>query len=173
MPLVSNPVDLDTLEHSVWLLWEEWLRGYFDGQPHTVSHRTRSCPAAFLSFQQSSLQVPLDGLGIHMVWIAPSRQQVRWDAIPGTQGRRVSTSVRWTFLVRARLEAQPGEQAALLAMEGASLLHWLLRSPLATASLAQKGITHVRPEFPVLISEVMGGFALRQMGCGATLDYWI
>ena len=174
MPLAAASIDIANLEHSVWSLWEEWLRGYFNGQTHTFGGRSRFCPVASVAFQQSALQNPLDGLGIHVVWVSPARQQLaRWDSEPGRHGRRMFTAVRWQFLVRARLEGAPEGQAAKLAMDAAAILYWLLRSPIAVASLSQKGIGHVRPDIPVLISDSASGFAMRQVGCGATLTYWI
>jgi hypothetical protein len=165
MPLSAAAVSELKLEESVMALWSEFLAGYFDGNTHTVGANSPGLkfPKAAFSFQQGRLPQPLNGLGVSVVWEAPSKIKKQWDNVgtPPVRQERAYGWALWMFLVRAELENGDGENAHKQCQSGSDRLYGLLNNSSAVLPLAEKGIHRLRPATPQMVA---GGKFLRGDG---------
>lgn len=182
MILSSNPVSELEIETSSLLLFFEWLTGFYDGTPHTVGLNaavpfpslkakdwTADKPTWNIRFQQSHLDQPLDGLGMTVVWSAPSIARVEWEEVNGVTQQVAYTKVLLMFWVRCAVPASVAGNATLQVRDCSEKLFALLQNPAATRGLKQKGIHRLRPGTPQAITET--NYAVRCVTCRATLRY--
>lgn len=175
----SPAVSEGQIESSTFNLFNEWLKGWFDGGTHAIGGNAAvTFPKAVLRYQQDKLPQPLsDQVGISMVWVNTSKVITSWKlalvagSLPARQ-QIANVQTTWLFMVRSEVENKKNCRAV------AELLFAILNNTNATLPLAQKGIHRLRPMPPQLISD--GGrrmekpdlnFALRMVQCGGTLRY--
>jgi hypothetical protein len=166
------------IESSVLELFNEFLKGFFDGGSHAVGGNASVLfPQAELRFQQASHTEPLNGVGISMAWVTGSLPKYHWETVNGTRQQMALMRPRWMFFIRAQLAESGSGNAKAAAQNAAQLLFALLENSAATKPLAQRGIHRLRPSSPQLISEGPGAipgdpaFAMRMVGCSALLRY--
>lgn len=181
----SPAVSEGQIESSAFNLFNEWLKGWFDGSTHAIGGNPAvTFPKAILRYQQDKLPQPLNepnlGLalvGISMVWVNTSKVILSWklNLVAGslpTRQQIANVQTTWLFMVRSEVENKKNCRTV------AELLFAILNNTNATLPLAQKGIHRLRPMPPQLISD--GGrrmekpdlnFALRMVQCSGTLRY--
>lgn len=153
MPLAAPSLAAFELEERLANLFEEWLRGYFDGADHAVGAQPAlKFPVAELRFQQSALSQPLKEVGITWVWVAASNKRRYWDTIGGTRQEISEDRASWFFFIRTNA-AKPEGNADRMCRTVADRLHGLLGNSAATRALAQRGVHQVCPGTPQLLSE--------------------
>lgn len=168
-PLTQPAVNANALETTVMALWQEFLRHYFDGNPHAVGATEPILfPKVELAFQQSALPQPLDaasGLAITLVWSeANPRRWKGWESVNGTRQEMLYQQVSWNFWVRAS-----GSNARAQGKLVADRLCGLLLNAAETRALAQKGIKRLKPLPPRAVQE--SAYTLRLLVVGATLRF--
>ena len=175
MPLVLNSprVDANAIEASVMTLWQEFLAGHFDGQPHDLGATSGVVfPRVDLAFQQSALAEPLDGapsagLALTVVWSETLQRRVsRWESLSGARQEVVQAPAAFNFWVRAT-----GANSRREAKRVADLLHGLLNNSYETRVLAQKGMQCVTALTPRAIQD--SDYCLRLVSVTARLRYVI
>lgn len=166
------------LESSTFNLFNEFLKGFFDGAAHVVGYNAPvAFPTAEIHFQQSSQTAPLNGAAISLVWISGSRPNYHWETVAGKTQRMATVRANWMFFVRAQKPDDGTGNAKALAMRTGELLFALLQNSTAVKPLAQKGIHRLRPSTPQLLSEGAGAksgdpaYAMRGIACAGTLRY--
>lgn len=172
--LTKPAVHVLAIEQSALELIEEFLRGWFDGQTHTLGGTDLVFPHAHLRFQQSSLPQPLNGLSITTLF-QPGRSRRDWSPSALGEGLQEwhTEDVTFSFWVRASLTAEATRTGQgnnhHLVREGADRLLALLSHSDATQPLAAKGIAHWRARLPQLVAE--GAYAVRLITAKAQLRY--
>ena len=167
------------IESSVFELFNEWLKDWFDGNAHSIgANAAVTFPKVVLRYQQDKLPQPLsDQIGISLVWVNTSKVRTVWKSNSATVAVRKDQQIAniqtvWLFMVRSELENKKNCRAV------AELLFAILNNTNATLPLAQKGIHRLRPMPPQLISD--GGrrmekpdlnFCLRMVQCSGMLRY--
>ena len=169
--LTKPSVDANALEASVMALWQEFLAGHFDGQPHAIGATNGVVfPLAELAFQQSALAQPLDtipapGLAITVVWSETLRKRSsRWENIGGARQEIAQEPTAFNFWVRAT-----GPNARRDGKTVADLLYGLLNNSYETRVLAQKGMQCVGALTPRAIQD--SDYCLRLLTVTARLRY--
>ncbi len=151
MPTLLNAAAVDALalEESVMKLFEEWLRGFFDGGTHVIGAAgSKKFPQAQLRFQQSALPQPLSTVGITAVWVAAAHVRKYWEG-----GQQISLDhASWMFLVRTDANSAAGN-ADLQCRTASDLLYAILANSAATRGLGQKGINKICPTPAQLLSD--------------------
>ncbi|HEV2329023.1 MAG TPA: hypothetical protein VGY56_09580 [Verrucomicrobiae bacterium] len=180
----SPAVNEAALETSTFDLFNEWLKGWFDGNAHAIgAGQPVTFPAAVLRYQQDKLPQPLGGqVGISLVWVNTSKVIYSWKMSPvpsgngtnATPARQQVANIKttWLFMVRSEVENKKNCRSV------AELLFAILNNTNAALPLSQKGIHRLRPMPPQLISD--GGrrmekpdlnFCLRMVQCNGVLRY--
>lgn len=181
MPTLQSAAVSETdFEASISKLFNEWLGLYFDGGSHAIGNNAAvSFPAAQLLFQQAAIPQPLDGTAISMVWVHRSKPRLFWDVVNGFRQQLALLDMVWMFIIRAQLVETGSGNAKLFARTTSDRLFAILQNNLASFPLAQKGIHHLRPETPVLMSDGDGakqgdpGYAMRALTCPGRVRYHI
>lgn len=146
MSLTSPAVNAVEIEKSVMTLLDEWLRKWFDGNPHTLGTNPDpvTFPTATVRCQQSALPQPLTGAGITAVWVTGTNVRTFWEG-----GQQLALDhVAFFLLVRATTD--------LPCRTASDALFALLRNPAGPKELAGKGIHKITPGTPQLISDGKG-----------------
>lgn len=176
---MNSPAVSETgIESSTFELFNEWLKGWFDGGAHAVGDNDPVVfPPAVLRYQQDKLPQPLGPqAGISLVWVNTSKIKLSWKKNPpdsATTWQQIgNVQTTWLFMVRSEIENKK------ICRRVAELLFALLNNTHAAFPLAAKGIHRLRPMPPQLISD--GGrrmekpdlnFCLRLVQCNGTLRY--
>jgi hypothetical protein len=182
--LTAPPVSAVAIEATVFALFEEWLRGYFDGGRHAIGAHAEEMPLstdgnttlttdadepltaditqiqfpeAVLRFQQSGLPALGGKVGLTAVWVHSSDLRKSWETVGGATQEMQVARATWQFIVRAEGPANStGDNAERRCRTAADLLHAILANSAASRPLAQKGLHRLRPDLPRLLSEGLG-----------------
>jgi len=173
MSLSSPAVNEMAIEAAVSTLFNEWLKGYFDGGSHAVGYNAPvTFPVAGIYFQQASIPQPLKGNAVSMVWLNRGKPRLYWDTVNGKQQQLALIDVAWLFMVRSQL-VEAGQGNAKKAVRDVSdLLFAILQNNFNAKPLAEKGIHRLRPETPQIISED-ASYLMRSVTCVGRLRYHI
>jgi len=177
---MNSPAVSETgIESTTFNLFNEWLKGWFDGDAHSIGRNEAvAFPKAILRYQQDKLPQPLgDQVGISLVWVNTSKVKLSWkftpvpNDVPARQ-QIANVGTTWLFMVRSEIENKKNCRAV------AELLYAILNNSNATLPLAQKGIHRLCPLPPQLISDGGRrtekpdlGFCLRMVQCSGVLRY--
>jgi len=176
-------------EGSALAIWNEFLSGYFDGGTHAIGAMPVQFPTATLRFQEASQPQPLAGVGISVVWVAPSRSTRRWDVLTSVEmvalpagtspnQERMRAHCAFLFLVRAMVaDGATGDNAQKQVQSAAGKLFGLLENTAATEPLSEKGLSKIRPSPARMAFPGDGapgedlGYRLRIVSCRAVLRW--
>lgn len=167
--LTKSAVDQFALEQTTLELVNEFLGGYFDGNPHAVGGRTLTFPKVELAYQQSAVSQPLHGVAITTVWTQGGKTWRGWETIGGARQQMFYTRTTMNFWVRGQGQATAQGTANARCQQAMDLLQGLLLNPDATRALAQKGISHLRPEPGGAV--MSADYVMRLIRCEAHLRY--
>jgi hypothetical protein len=180
MSLSAAPVSEFKLEETISLLFNEWLTGYFDGGSHAVGYNSPTpFPTAAILFQQAEVPQPLNGVAISLVWLTRAKPRLYWDAVNGKRQQLALVDLGWLFIVRAQLAEAGQGNAKKFAQNTSDLLFAILQNNNSAKPLAEKGIHHLRPETPQIMSEGTGAkqgdpaYAMRSVTCTGRVRYHI
>jgi hypothetical protein len=137
-------------------------------------------PKAALAFQQSAQPQPLSkttpvDAGLTVVWLGSNPRKLEWETVNGSRQQMAYAITSWMFYVRAEViaanpGATPGANAQERCRTTAARLVAVMRNSKAAFPLSQKGIMHLRPDDPRVISED-SRYIVRLVRCRGTLRY--
>jgi len=148
----------------------EWLKQWFNGQPHAVPGILEpvTFPRVDIGFDQGPPPQPREasaGCEIRVVMHPGSG-----DEYADVDGWTNYQAVRFHFWVRAALRhGTDGNTSQPLAGKLAALLFGILKHSDCTLDLARKNLTHLRPRPAMAITTIE--YACRQVACSALLVY--
>ena len=145
-------MNLWAVELSAKRLMAEWLKQWFNGQPHVVPGIPEpvTFPRVDIGFDQGPPPQPLEastGCEIRVVMHPGS-----YDEYADVDGWVSFQAVQFHFWVRAAIRPNAdGRTSQELAANVAGLLFGILHHPAGALDLARKGIGHLRPRPPVAV----------------------
>lgn len=149
-PSLSSPgVNIaDGVENSMWLVWHEFLDGWFAGVSRKIDSdgATKVFPAATIGFQQSVIPPKLDGLHINLTLV--KRQSSNRKRIGGAMRFDDTVDIRIWF--RARQSSKSQDTPDHLVAFAADMLFLVLNNSDFQIPLAEKGILNPRCRYPVM-----------------------
>ena len=165
-------MNLWAVELSAKRLMAEWLKQWFNGQPHTVPGAAApvTFPRVDIGFDQGPPPQPLEtstGCEIRVVMHPGS-----YDEYADVDGWVNFQAVQFHFWVRAAIRPNTAAGTSQeLAANVAGLLFGILHHPVGALDLARKGITHLRPRPAVPVPMIE--YTCRQVVCSALLAYLV
>ncbi len=169
---MSTPVTELTVESASMLLWNEFLTAFFDGGAHDVGQNLAvQFPQATVVFGQAppggvgpGQSQELEGAEIRVICepgpVSAMKNSRRFwsddspiNAASGVN-QDVWEDVNYLFMVRAHLnEPVANENSVSLCQKTADLLFGVLQNSTVTQTLAENGLTRIRPTRPRLIGD--------------------
>jgi hypothetical protein len=169
----SPPITFRTLDEAPHRIWNEWLRGYFDGGTHDLGGSGVLFPKALVSFDQDQYRDAqgqavelMSGVGIRVIGVMRGQHRTLSDA-----GRDCLDQMAYTFLVQTSVAAESSHRgnANFQCRAAAQLLRGLLLDDAAMLPVVRLGIRN----FEVDQAEPILGerFYTRMIRVDAELDY--
>ena len=170
MPLTAPSVDYAAIEGTTLALWDEWLRGYFDGAAHAMGATAAvTFPPVTVRHQQSGRPQPADGISLSVVMLNPTEVWQCWETIGGATQQIAQSPVTFQLWVRASGMLSGSASPEWHASRAAELLFALLANSATHHALAQKGIMRLKVRSPEPVVEKE--FSTRLVTVRATLRY--
>lgn len=179
MALTSPEVTELTVLSAPKLLLHEWLTGWFDGEEHAVGEPATVSglfPLAAIAFDQGPIKQPLDTGAVDAVEPTPeARVEIRVTIMTGPDTVRndagaqlVSAPITINFWIRSKHRSAPDSRGE--AQQAGDLLRAILTNPASRLDLALKGLQHLQPRTPSLVSATE--YAMYLLVCPAKVEYW-
>lgn len=170
-PLSAPALSLFELEKREAKLWEEYLKGYFDGNAHKIVDGTPATTVIFplvgkWMFQQAEMgDKELDGVAISLVTLNDGRAQRKRANSYNHYKRSIM------FIIRALVNKtrSDGHTSKSLAREVSDLLFGLMIQDGLHGPLNEKGINTISAQEPYPITD--GDFATRGMKVNSILTF--
>jgi len=145
--LTRPPITADRLEETTLNLWHEFLSGFFDGSVKNVRGNSILFPSAQLLFQQAPQ--PQQNLSIQVVWNRDGRP-TRADDEQTERKTYIRSSFQFYLRAKGSNDGSGGPEITIRSL--IDKLFLLLSDKELTLPLARKGITHIRPNSPLLLA---------------------
>lgn len=148
----ANAVNVvDGIEYSMWMIWHEWITGWFDGSSHAIDDvpNNKTFPLAAFSVQQMKIGDDFTGINIHAAVIR--RQPCGRKSIGGKDRAHDNMNIR--FWIRARHTAKDDNTADAMVVEASDLLWQIINKRKFADPLNAKGIVNPRAGYPLVAGD--------------------
>lgn len=171
--MTSPPITFRTLDEAPHRIWNEWLRGYFDGGSHDLGGSGVTFPEAVVAFDQDQFRTsagvavePINGVGIRVVCQTNAQERTLNES-----GRDCLDDVAYTFIVQTSIDGVNANKgnSNYQCRRAAQLLRGLLLDDAAMLPIVRLGMRN----FEIGAAEPVQSerFYTRTIRVKADLDY--
>lgn len=141
----------DGIEYSMWMIWHEFITGWFDGASHAIDDAPTNKTFPLADFGVQQLPIPEDMNGLHIHGLLMRRQPCGRKSIGGKDRAYDNMNIR--LWVRCRNTDKDGSTADREVVTASDLLWQVINKRVLSAPLNEKGIVNPRATYPNLVGD--------------------